>query len=148
MAKDASKQKLPDVAGLDHIYIPTRDFEKAWAFWGEASGGEVKARWGESDHQAGLVSIGGADFVVAQENETLEDPELGYRVQYGRPILHFATPNVDKLYRDLANRGVSILRGPLTTHWGKRVLTIRAGEIVIAFVEVKGAGKKTKGKKR
>jgi hypothetical protein len=76
----------------------------------------------------------------------LEDPELGYRVQYGRPILHFATPNVDKLYHDLANRGVSILRGPLTTHWGKRVLTVRTGELVVAFVEVKT--KKTKGKKR
>jgi hypothetical protein len=145
MAKKALK--LPPIAGLDHLYIPTRDFEKAWAFWGEASGGEVKAKWGESDHQAGLVSLGGIDVVVAQENEVLEDPELGYRVQYGRPILHFATPNVDKLYRELANKGVPILRGPLTTHWGKRVLTVRAGEMIIAFVESKAVSKK-KGKKR
>ena len=138
--------KAPKIAGLDHLYIPTRDFEKAWAFWGEAAGGQVQATWGESGHQAGLVSLGGINVVVAQENETLEDPELGYRVQYGRPILHFATPNVDRLYRDLADRGVPVLRGPMTTHWGKRALTVRAGELVIAFVEVKP--KKTKGRKR
>jgi hypothetical protein len=141
----AKKIPTPDVPALDHLYIPTKDFEKAWKFWGEASGGDVTATWGESGHQAGQVTLGGLNIVIAQEDEAYEDPELGYRVQYGRPILHFATPNVDKLYRDLANRGASILRGPLTTHWGKKVLTVRAGESVIAFVEVKA---KKKGKKR
>lgn len=136
------KLPTPAIGPLDHLYIATRDFEKAWAFWGEASGAVVTSRWGESDHQAGEVTIGGQRIVIAQEDEVLEDPELGYRVQYGRPILHFATPNLDKLYRDLANRGASILRGPLTTHWGKRVMTVRAGEAVIAFVEVKKTKKR------
>lgn len=140
----AKKLPTPAIPSLDHLYIATRDFEKAWKFWSEASGGAVTATWGESGHQAGQVTLGGLNIVVAQEDEVYEDPELGYRIQYGRPILHFATPNVDKLYRDLANRGASILRGPLTTHWGKRVLTVRAGEAVIAFVEVKTK----RGKKR
>jgi uncharacterized glyoxalase superfamily protein PhnB len=137
------KVPVPAIPALDHLYIPTRDFEKAWKFWSEVSGGDVTATWGESGHQAGQVTLGGLNIVIAQEDEALEDPELGYRVQYGRPILHFATPNVDKLYRDLANRGASILRGPKTTHWGKKVLTVRAGEAVVAFVEVK----KKKGKR-
>ena len=140
----AKKIPTPAIPALDHIYIPTRDFEKAWKFWSEAAGGAVTATWGESGHQAGQVTLGGLNIVVAQEDEVYEDRELGYRVQYGRPILHFATPNVDKLYHDLANRGASILRGPLLTHWGKRVLTIRAGETVVAFVEVKKKAKKRK----
>ena len=138
----AKKIPTPAIPALDHLYIPTRDFEKAWKFWSEAAGGAVTATWGESGHQAGQVTLGGLNVVVAQEDEVLEDPETGCRVQYGRPILHFATPNVDKLYRDLANRGASILRGPLTTHWGKRVLTVRAGETVVAFVEVKKTKKR------
>ena len=132
----------PDIPALDHLYIPTRDFEKAWKFWSEATGGEVTATWGESGHQAGQVTVGGLNIVVAQEDEVLEDPEMGYRVQYGRPIIHFATPNIDKLYRDLANAGASILRGPMTTHWGKRVLTVKAGDAVVAFVEVKKTKKR------
>jgi uncharacterized glyoxalase superfamily protein PhnB len=143
MKKSRSK-KPSQIPALDHLYIPTRDFEKAWKFWGEASGGEVTATWGESGHQAGQVTLGGLNVVVAQEDEALQDRELGYRVQHGRPILHFATPNLDKLHRDLIARGAAILRGPLTTHWGKRVLTVRAGEAVVAFVEVK----KAKGKKK
>ena len=131
------KTPRPNIPALDHLYIATRNFEKAWAFWGEASGGEVVSLWGESGHQAGEVLLGGLRVVIAQEDEVLEDPELGYRVQYGRPILHYATPNLDTLYRDLANRGASILRGPLMTHWGKRVMTVKAGDAVVAFVEVK-----------
>lgn len=138
----SKKIPVPDVPALDHLYIATRNFEKAWAFWGEASGAEVVSLWGESDHQAGEVILGGLRVVIAQEDEVLEDPELGYRVQYGRPILHYATPNLDKLYRDLANRGASILRGPLTTHWGKRVMTVKAGDAVVAFVEVKKTKKR------
>lgn len=134
--------KPPSIAALDHLYIPTRDFEKAWAFWGEASGAEVVGRWGESEHQAAEVVLGGQRVVIAQEDETLEDRELGYRVQYGRPVLHYATPDLDKLYRDLANRGASIVRGPLTTHWGKRVMTVKAGDCVVAFVEVKKTKKR------
>jgi len=132
----------PDIPALDHLYIPTRDFEKAWAFWSAAAGGTVVSQWGESDHQAGEVILGGLRVVVAQEDENLQDSELGYRVQHGRPILHYATPNLDKLYRDLANAGASILRGPMTTHWGKRVLTVKAGDAVVAFVEVKKTKKR------
>ncbi len=139
-----NKAKAPQIAGLDHMYLPTRNFESAWKFWSEAAGGQVVAQWGESDHQAGMVTLGGVPLVIAQEDETLDDPELGYRVQHGRPIMHLSTPNVDKLYRDLANRGASILRGPVTTHWGKKVLTVRAGDAVVAFVEVKPKSKKRK----
>jgi predicted enzyme related to lactoylglutathione lyase len=144
--KAATKTKAPAIAALDHVYLPTRDFEKAWEFWAKAAGGEVAATWGESDHPAGQVALGGVTFVVAQEDENAVDPELGYKVEHGRPVLFFSTPNLDALYRDLANAGAPILRGPLTTHWGRRALTTRAGELLLVFVEAKGKG--AKGKKR
>jgi predicted enzyme related to lactoylglutathione lyase len=138
----AKKPPTPAVPALDHLYIPTKDFEHAWKFWSEISGGDVTATWGQSGRQAGQVTLGGLNIVIAQEDEELVDRELGYRVQHGRPIIHFATPDVDKLSRDLVRRGASILRGPKTTHWGKKVLTVRAGEAVVAFVEVKKAKKR------
>jgi predicted enzyme related to lactoylglutathione lyase len=137
------KLRKPAIAALDHVYVPTRDFDKAWEFWAGAAGGEVSATWGESDHPAGQVRLGGVTFVVAQEDENASDPELGYKVEHGRPVLFFSTPNIDALYRDLANAGAPILRGPLATHWGRRALTSRAGELLLVFVEKKGKTSKT-----
>jgi uncharacterized glyoxalase superfamily protein PhnB len=142
----AKKAKAPVIATLDHLYLPTRDFEKAWAFWAKAAGGEVAATWGESDHPAGQIKVGGVSIVVAQEDENAADAELGYKVEHGRPVLFFSTPNIDALYHDLANAGAPILRGPLTTHWGKRAMTVRAGELVLAFIENKALKKRGKAR--
>ena len=73
-----------------------------------------------------------------------EDPELGYPVKHGQATLYFSTSDIKKLYKDLANRGAKVLRGPLTTHWGAKVMTVKAGDAVVAFVDNK---KKAKGKK-
>lgn len=132
----------PQIPALDHVFLPTANFEKAWAFWTAAAGGEIGAMWEGDGHHAGMVKLGGVNVVVSQEAQSAAEPELGYPIHYGRPVLFFKTPNIDKLYRDLANGGASILRGPLTTHWGKRALSIRAGEAVIAFVEDKSAARK------
>jgi catechol 2,3-dioxygenase-like lactoylglutathione lyase family enzyme len=142
MARKTAKAKAPLIAGLDHVFLPVRSFEKSWQFWTEAAGGEIGAMWEGDGHQAGLVRVGGVNVVISQEEQTASQPELGYRIEHGRPVLFFATPDVDKLRRDLVKRGAQILRGPLTTHWGRRALTVRSGELVIAFVEDK------KGKKR
>jgi predicted enzyme related to lactoylglutathione lyase len=145
--KMPARSKAPAIVALDHIYIPTRDFDKAWSFWAKAAGGDVSATWGVSDHPAGQLELGGIKLVVAQEDENAADPELGYKVEHGRPVLFFSTPNIEALYHALANAGAPILRGPLTTHWGKRAMSVRAGEMILAFVEDKGRGKKGKRKR-
>jgi len=134
----------PQIFELDHVFLPTRSFEKAWAFWAGAAAGEVGATWSGDGHQAGQVRIGGVNVVVSQEDQAAAETELGYPIEHGRPVLFFKTPNLDKLYKDLANGGAPILRGPLTTHWGKRAMTVKAGELVLAFVEDKSAGKSRK----
>jgi predicted enzyme related to lactoylglutathione lyase len=141
--RKAAKRRRPLIAGLDHVFVPTRSFEKAWKFWAGAAGGEVSATWGGGAHQAGLARVGGVDVVVTQEDEVSEQAELGHPVEHGRPVLFFATPDLDALHRALSGAGAIILRKPLTTHWGRRAMTVKAGELVLAFVEKKP---KTKGK--
>jgi hypothetical protein len=133
------------ISGLDHLFLPTRDFAKAWEFWTGAAGAEVQAQWGGGAHQAGLATVGGLDVVVTQEDEVSEQEELGYPVEHGRPVLFLSTPDLDALHRALARAGAKILRAPLTTHWGRRAMTVKAGDLVLAFVEKKTQSKK-KGK--
>ena len=141
MKTKSKKKHAPLISGLDHVFLPTRNFEKAWRFWTKAAGGEVKAAWGGGAHQAGLATVGGIDVVVTQEDEVSEEPELAYPVEHGRPVLFFSTPDLDALRRALTRAGAPVLRGPLTTHWGRRALTVKAGELTLAFVEGRPASR-------
>ena len=142
--KSRRKAKGPEIKGLEHLYLPTGQFEDAWKFWTEVAGGEAGELWGEPGKRSGMVSFAGQSIVLGSDDETGEDGELGYPVKHGLATLYFSTPNLNKLYKDLANRGAKILRGPLTTHWGAKVMTVRAGDAVVAFVESKPSKKRKK----
>ncbi len=143
MAKK-TKTATPQVKGLEHLYLPTGKFEDAWHFWTTVAGGTGGETWGQGDQKSGMVSFAGQSIVLGSDGERDEDEELGYPVKHGLATLYFSTPDIQKLYKDLANRGAQVLRGPLTTHWGAKVMTVKAGDAVVAFVENK---KKAKGKK-
>ncbi len=128
--------------GLEHLYIPTGKFEDAWNFWTEIAGGRALETWGDGEHRSGIVSFAGQSIVIGGDEERAEDGELGYPVRHGAATLYFSTPNIQKLYKELANRGASIVRGPLKTHWGAKVMTVKAGDAVVAFVETKPKIKK------
>ncbi len=132
----------PEIKGLEHLYIPTGKFEDSWRFWTDVAGGKPVEQWGDGEHRSGIVVLGGQSIVIGGDDERDEDEELGYPVRHGAGTLYFSTPNIDKLYKDLANRGASIVRGPLKTHWGAKVMTVKAGDAVVAFVEVKKKRKK------
>lgn len=136
------KKPAPQVKGLEHLFLPTGKFEDAWRFWTEIAGGAPGETWGDGDEKSGMVTFAGQSIVLGGSAETGEDPELGYPVRHGAATLYFGTSNIEKLYKDLANRGASILRGPLKTHWGAKVMTVKAGDAVIAFVETKTAQKR------
>ncbi len=144
MKKKSPAAKAPEVKGLEHLYLPTGQFEDAWKFWTEVAGGKGGETWGEGEHKSGMVSFAGQSIVLGSDEERDEDEELGYPVKHGQATLYFSTSDIQKLYKDLANRGAQVLRGPLTTHWGAKVMTVKAGDAVVAFVENK---KKAKGKK-
>lgn len=135
-------KKAPEIKGLEHLYLPTGNFEGAWNFWTEIAGGKAGETWGDGEQRSGIVELAGQSIVVGGEPEAAENPELGYPVRHGQATLYFSTPNINKLYKDLANRGASIVRGPLVTHWGAKVMTVKAGDAVIAFVEAKKTKKR------
>ena len=136
------KAAVPQIKGLEHLYLPTGKFEDAWRFWTEIAGGKGGETWGEGDSRSGMVQLAGQSIIIGGDKETAEDPELGYPVRHGQSTLYFSTPNIEKLYKDLANRGASIVRGPLKTHWGAKVMTVKAGDAVIAFIETKPSKKR------
>lgn len=143
MKKKIKTAKAPQVKGLEHLYLPTGRFDEAWRFWTEVAGGKAVETWGEGERKSGVVSFAGQSIVLGGEEEREEDEELGYPVRHGAATLYFSTNDISKLYKDLANRGAKVLRGPLKTHWGAKVMTVKAGDAVVAFVE----NKKAKGKK-
>lgn len=142
MKKKTTKSAAPQVKGLEHLYLPTGKFEDAWHFWTHVAGGKAAGTWGEGPQTSGMVSFAGQSIVLGSDAETAEDAELGYPVKHGQATLYFSTSDIKKLYKDLANRGAQVLRGPLKTHWGAMVMTVKAGDAVVAFVETK----KAKGK--
>lgn len=142
MAK--KKTAAPVVKGLECLYLPTGKFEDAWKFWTEVAGGVPGETWGDGEQKSGMISFAGQSLVLGSDAESKEDSELGYPVVHGQATLYFSTPDLQKLYHDLANRGASIVRGPLKTHWGAKVMTVKAGDAVVAFVEVKSSKKKGK----
>ena len=138
MAKKAARKAA--VPRLSSVLLPTGRFEEAWTFWTEIAGGKAVETWGENDKRAGTVRFAGTDIVVAGSEQADEDRELGYPVKHGMATLYFQTPDLDALYHALANRGAKILRGPIKTHWGAKVMTVRAGDAVVAFIESKKKG--------
>lgn len=140
--KKSEKKAAPQVKGLEHVFLPTGRFEDAWKFWTEIAGGKAGEVWGSGDEKSGMVTFAGQSLVLGGNAETDEDEELGYPVKHGMATLYFSTPDIKKLYKDLANRGAQVLRGPLTTHWGAKVMTVKAGDAVVAFVETKPKRKK------
>lgn len=135
-------EKGPEVKGLEHLYMPTGKFEEAWHFWTRVAGGKAGETWGDGPQTSGMVTFAGQSIVLGSDPETDADEELGYPVRHGQATLYFSTPDIKKLYKDLANRGAQVLRGPLTTHWGAKVMTVKAGDAVVAFVENKKAKRK------
>ena len=140
--KKTKKNTTPVIKGLEHVYLPTGKFADAWNFWTEIAGGKAQGTWGDDATKSGMVQFAGQNIIIGGDAETDEDRELGYPVKHGMATLYFSTPDIQKLYKSLANRGASILRGPLKTHWGAKVMTVKAGDAVVAFVEVKKSKKR------
>jgi hypothetical protein len=147
MKKKTTKTKTKKAAAaplgrLAYAYVPTARFADAWTFLTEIAGGKAKGTWGNDQDKSGSVELAGTEIILGSEPATEENQELGYPVRHGSATLFFATPDLDKTYHALANRGAKVLRGPLKTHWGQKVMTVKAGDLVVAFVETK------RGKKR
>ena len=133
----AKKVKKATVARLEQVFLPTGNFEEAWTFWTEIAAGKPKGTWGEHGRRSGSIDLAGTELLIVSKEEADEDRELGYPVKHGMATLYFSTPDLDALYHALANRGARVLRGPVKTASGAKVMTVKAGDAVVAFVESK-----------
>ena len=97
MGLPASMPAVP-VTGIDHLYLETRSFDEAVAFW-ERLGFKLASTWGQGGHKAGRLEAGDT-YVVLAESQT--------------PLLnvHFGAAEIDGLGT------------PEATHWGARLVRV------------------------
>jgi catechol 2,3-dioxygenase-like lactoylglutathione lyase family enzyme len=92
------------IKGVDHLYLETRSFDDAVAFWARL-GFTLTQRWGQDGHTAGRLESGGT-FIVLAESTT--------------PVLnvHFGVGEAEALAETLGQ--------PLErSHWGARLIRVR-----------------------
>lgn len=99
---------------LDHIYVETRDFERARSFW-TGLGFTVADAWGDGDHRACRLVNAGAAVVLATAHG---EPQ--------RATIHFGAPDLSKLAGRAAENPAAEIATPLSdTHWGTQWLRLR-----------------------
>jgi uncharacterized glyoxalase superfamily protein PhnB len=124
------------VSGLDHLYLPTADFQAAWAFWTKVAGGKETTTWGDGAHRAGVVELGACRLVVAQETPNAGKGELGYDIVLGRPEIFLRCSGIDAVYEAMQKRGAAIVSPLHKTHWGPRAFSLQAPDgLIVSFIE-------------
>ena len=104
------------IEAIDHLYMETRSFEQAVAFW-EALGFRLIQRWGTGGHVAGMLRSGAATIVLAEAPEATKTPVT----------VHFGVSDAAALAERLQAAGDAVaVETPLeATHWGTRWLRVR-----------------------
>lgn len=117
------------VQALDHLYLETRSFDAAAAFW-QALGFTFAERWGDEQHRAGRLVSGNASVVLAEGRA-------------GAEVVHFRVPRgaLDALAAALAAApDVKIVTPLESTHWGTRWMRVQDSDRRIFALEEPPAG--------
>ena len=107
------------ITALDHIYVETRDWEAAVAFW---KGLGFAERWGSEGHRAGRLAAGSATVVLAEVEEAAEP---GFSV-------FFSLEDADDF---MVGDAVEVMTPLSQTHWGTRWMRVRDGEANVYSLE-------------
>ena len=100
------------IEAIDHLYIESRSFKDAVAFW-ESVGFRLVEEWGEDGHQAGRLEAGGAVIVLAESDTPTVD-------------IHFRVNDAERLNDGLAGDDrVSVVQPLEATHWGTRWMRVQ-----------------------
>ncbi|MGI8422556.1 MAG: VOC family protein [Chloroflexota bacterium] len=116
------------VRALDHVYLETRSFDSAVAFW-EALGFKLAERWGADGHRAGRLVSGSAFIVLAESAAPMQ-------------VVHFRVPagSLDALAEVLeGSTDVKVVTPVEATHWGTRWLRVQDPDGRIYALEETGA---------
>jgi catechol 2,3-dioxygenase-like lactoylglutathione lyase family enzyme len=94
------------IEGIDHLYIATRDFDKALRFW-QSLGFVVTNSWNDEGHRGVHLESGTARLVLA------EDEPAGATV-------HFATDDLDAFSLMIEGQGGRLWKRPPKQRIGER----------------------------
>lgn len=115
------------IEAIDHLYIESRSFKDAVAFW-ESLGFRLVEEWGEDGHQAGRLEAGSAVIVLAESDTPTLD-------------IHFRINDADDLSAGLTgNDRVSVAQPLEPTHWGTRWMRVQDREGRDFVLEETGKG--------
>jgi uncharacterized glyoxalase superfamily protein PhnB len=105
-----------------HLYIETRSFDAAVAFW-EALGFSLAAEWRDAGHRAGRLQASGTHIILVED----ETPEV---------TVHFHVRDADSLADRLRQDPAVNVVAPLEpTHWGTRWMHVQDPDGHIFVVE-------------
>lgn len=93
---------MPDfVTGVDFVAIPTQDYERAAAFYGETLGLPFRKRWG--DMPAGEFQAGDVTVAIMQMDA------FGQEFRRGGGMLALQVPDVEAARNELESAGVEFV---------------------------------------
>jgi catechol 2,3-dioxygenase-like lactoylglutathione lyase family enzyme len=112
------------VRALDHLYLETRSFDAAVAFW-QGLGFRLAEQWGGEGHRAGRLVSGSAFIVLAEGRAPAQ-------------VVHFRVPpgSLDALAATLdGNPQLKVVTPVEATHWGTRWLRVQDSDRRIYALE-------------
>ena len=126
---ESTPSGAPETVGaLDHLYLETRSFDAAVAFWA-ALGFKLAEQWGDEGHRAGRLVSGSAFIVLAEGRGPAQ-------------VVHFRVPPgaLDALAASLdGNTNLKVVTPVEPTHWGTRWLRVQDNDRRIYALEETGS---------
>jgi hypothetical protein len=100
------------IEAIDHLYIESRSFKEAVAFW-SSLGFTLVEEWGDDGHQAGRLEAGQAVIVLVESDTPTVD-------------IHLRVTEPEELAAALErDGGAAVAQALEPTHWGTRWMKVR-----------------------
>jgi catechol 2,3-dioxygenase-like lactoylglutathione lyase family enzyme len=110
------------------LLLRPSDFERSLSFYGDTLGLPVYREYGEGGSRGVVFFLGGGFLEVSGRASAPATPNLAVWLQ---------VRDVDATHDELAAKGVTILRGPVTEPWGLREMWVSDPDgLRLAIIEV------------
>ena len=110
------------------LLLRPSDLDRSLAFYRETLGLAIYREFGEADHRGVVFFLGGGLLEVSGRAEAPAGPNLAMWLQ---------VRDVDAAHDELAAKGVTVLRPPVTEPWGLREMWVSDPDgLALAIIEV------------
>ena len=98
---------------MNHIHVRCSDLDAALSFYTDILGGEFDGKGEVNGMPILRVKLGGATLSLSPPREGLEVEPTSGRARYGTYQLGYTVEDLDRVYRDLAAKGVAFKGEPV-----------------------------------